>query len=44
MQKLENKYPKSPDVSLGPIDVVNQTFRGHVNRGADVNIFEVLSK
>ena len=43
MQKFINEDAKSPNISFWAINVMNKTFRTHINGGANVNIFKVLS-
>lgn len=43
MQKFINHYSKGPHIRFGPIYVVPESLRRHINRGADVDILEFLS-
>jgi hypothetical protein len=43
MKQLVNEYSECPDVSLGAVYVIDEAFGGHIDGGADVDIFEFLS-
>ena len=44
MKQLVNKYPKSPHIRLGPVDVMNEPLRTHIDGTTDTDIPErVLS-
>lgn len=42
MNQLVDKYPKRPDISLGPIKVINQPLRTHIKRASNGDILEDL--
>ena len=41
MKKLINKNAKSPNVCFMTITIINEGFRGHIERGTNVNIFKI---
>ena len=43
MEKLVDENAKGPDISLGPVYVVDEALGGHVDGGADVDVLELLS-
>lgn len=43
MEQLVDKHSEGPDISFGAVNVVNEAFRRHVDRRADVYILEFLS-
>lgn len=43
MQQLINENSESPDVGLGAVDIVDESFGGHVDGRADIDILEFLS-
>lgn len=42
MKKLVDKNTKSPNISFGTINVINESFRWHINRWTDIYIFEIF--
>lgn len=40
MQQLINEHPEGPDIGLGPVDIIDEALRRHVDGRADVNIFK----
>lgn len=43
MQQLVNQHPKSPYICLGAVNIVDKTFRRHIDGRPNVNILEFLS-
>lgn len=43
VEKLVDENAKGPDISLGPVYVVDEALGGHVDGGADVDVLELLS-
>ena len=43
MEKFVDEDAESPDIGLGPIYVVDEALRRHVDGGADVYVLELLS-
>jgi hypothetical protein len=44
MEQLINKNTESPNISLGAIDIVNESLRRHVYGRTDVDILELIPK
>lgn len=42
MEKLVNDDSKSPNICFGPVLVVNETLRAHVNGASNVEVFEFV--
>lgn len=43
MQKLVDNDSKSPNISLLPVNIMNQTLRRHIEWRSNIQIFETLS-
>ena len=43
MQHFIDQHPKSPNISLRPIDLMNKTLRSHVGGRTDTGIFELTT-
>ena len=42
MQQLVDKHAEGPDIGFGPVDVVDEALRRHIDGRPDVNILELF--